>query len=146
MFLFLIYYLFTYLFLATLDLHCCTQAFKLSLVGVWSSCLGVWACHCGCFSGCGAQALGTRASVVGLPASRAQVQQFVAHGLSCSGMWDLPRPGIEPEFPASAGGFLSTTLPGKALPLFLKHDPTISAIQNQIITHTGGCERGNPIF
>ena len=43
-----------------------------------------------------------------------------AHGLStcCSwalialGMWDLPRPRIEPMSPALAGGFLSTVPPG----------------------------------
>ena len=28
-------------------------------------------------------------------------------------MWDLPEPGIEPMFPALAGGFLSTGPPGK---------------------------------
>ena len=29
------------------------------------------------------------------------------------GMWDLPRPGIEPVSPALAGGFLTTAPPGK---------------------------------
>ena len=29
------------------------------------------------------------------------------------GMWDLPRPGIKPVFPALAGRFLSTVLAGK---------------------------------
>ena len=33
------------------------------------------------------------------------------------GMWDLPRPGLEPVSPALAGGFLTTALPGK--PCFL---------------------------
>ena len=28
-------------------------------------------------------------------------------------MWDLPRPGLEPVFPALAGGFLTTAPPGK---------------------------------
>ena len=28
-------------------------------------------------------------------------------------MWDLPGPGLEPEFPALAGGFLTTAPPGK---------------------------------
>ena len=28
-------------------------------------------------------------------------------------MWDLPRPGLEPVSPALAGGFLTTTPPGK---------------------------------
>ena len=29
------------------------------------------------------------------------------------GMWDLPRPGLEPMSPALAGGFLTTAPPGK---------------------------------
>ena len=33
------------------------------------------------------------------------------------GMWDLPRPGLEPVSPALAGGFSTTVPPGK--PLFL---------------------------
>ncbi|KAJ8795391.1 hypothetical protein J1605_018406 [Eschrichtius robustus] len=55
------------------------------------------------------QALGMRASVV------------IAHGLSSCGaraqplrgMWDPPGPGLEPVSPALAGGFLTTTPPGK---------------------------------
>ena len=35
------------------------------------------------------------------------------------GMWGLPRPGIEPESPALAGGFLTPGPPGKSL-LFFK--------------------------
>ena len=70
----------------------------------------VRASHCGGLSCCGAQALGAWASVV------------VAHRLSgCGtwaqllhGMWDLPRPGIEPVSPALAGGFLTTAPPGKS--------------------------------
>ena len=31
------------------------------------------------------------------------------------GMWDLPRPGIEPVSPALAGGFLTTAPPGNSL-------------------------------
>ena len=34
-------------------------------------------------------------------------------------MWDLPQPGIEPMSPALAGGFLTTTPPGKPLFYFL---------------------------
>ena len=29
-------------------------------------------------------------------------------------MWDLPGPGLEPGSPALAGGFLTTTPPGKS--------------------------------
>ena len=31
------------------------------------------------------------------------------------GMWDLPRPGLEPVSPALAGRFLTTVPPGKSL-------------------------------
>ena len=34
-------------------------------------------------------------------------------------MWELPGPGIEPVFPALAGGFLTTGPPGKPLDFFL---------------------------
>ena len=35
------------------------------------------------------------------------------------GMWDLPRPGLEPVSPALAGGFLTTAPRGKPQPIFL---------------------------
>ena len=39
------------------------------------------------------------------------------------GMWDLPRPGLEPVCPALAGGFLTTAPPGKPpSKLFLFHE------------------------
>ena len=34
------------------------------------------------------------------------------------GMWDLPRPGLEPVSPALAGRFSTTAPPGKPLPIF----------------------------
>ena len=38
----------------------------------------------------------------------------MAHGPSWSrGMWDLPRPGLEPVSPALAGRFSTTAPPGK---------------------------------
>ena len=39
----------------------------------------------------------------------------VAHGLSCSSMWDLPGPGIEPLSPELAGGVLATEPPPKPI-------------------------------
>ena len=62
--------LFVCLFMAALGLYCCTQAII--------HC-GARASHCGDFSCCRAQALGTRASVVS------------AHGLSSCGSWALER-------------------------------------------------------
>ena len=36
------------------------------------------------------------------------------------GMWDPPRPGLEPVSPALAGGFSTTAPPGKPRKVFLK--------------------------
>ena len=55
------------------------------------------------FSSCGSRALERRLSSCG-----AQAQ--LLHG-----MWDLPRPGMEPVSPALAGGFLTTAPLGKSL-------------------------------
>ena len=38
----------------------------------------------------------------------------VAPGLSCSHIWDLPGPGLEPVSPALGGRFLTTAPPGKS--------------------------------
>ena len=38
---------------------------------------------------------------------------------SLRGMWDLPRPGLEPVSPALAGRFSTTAPPGKPLACFL---------------------------
>ena len=70
----------------------------------------VWAPHCGGFSGCGAWALGTGASV----AAAHRLQQLWLMGLVASGMWNLLRTRTEPESPELQGGFLSTGLPGKS--------------------------------
>ena len=67
------------------------------------SCCGAWASvvmACG-FSSCGSQAL------------EAKVNSCGAWAKLLWGMWDLPRPGIEPVSPALAGGFFTTEPPGK---------------------------------
>ena len=106
---------FIYLSLAALGLHCCSRAF--SSCGERGATLrcSAWASHCGgfslfrctgsrraSFSSCGSWALERRLSSC---SARAQLLR---------GMWDLPRPGLEPVFPALAGGFLSTVPPGKS--------------------------------
>ena len=81
---------------------------------------GVWASHCGGFSCCGAHALGARASVVvahglnscGSRAVERRLSSCGARALLLCGMWDLPRPGIEPVSPALAGRFLTTAPSG----------------------------------
>ena len=53
--------------------------------------------------------------------SRRAGSVVVAHGPSWSrGMWDLPRPGLEPVSPALAGRFSTTAPPGKPPENFLK--------------------------
>ena len=83
---------------------------------------GARASHCGGFSCCGARALGAWASVV-------VARGFNSCGSRASllrGMWDLPRPGLEPVSPALAGGFLTTAPPGKSQVLiFLKNLHTV---------------------
>ena len=58
--------------------------------------------------------LSVTASLVG--EHRLQMRRLSSCGsraqLLC-GMWDLPRPGLEPVSPALAGGFLTTAPPGK---------------------------------
>ena len=81
-----------YFLMAALSLCRCMQAFS-----SW----GAYGSHCGSFP-CGSQALGCPGSVVG------------AHGLSCPAACGIfPGPGIEPEYPALADGFLITEPPGK---------------------------------
>ena len=83
---------------------------------------GAWASHCGGFSCCGAWALGVWTSVVAaLGLSRCGSWALEHRFSSCGaraqllrGMWDLPRPGIEPMCPALAGGFLTTVPPRKS--------------------------------
>ena len=70
--------------------------------------------HCGGFSCCGAQTLGTRASAVAAHRLSSCSARALGHAgfSSCGtwaqllcGMWDLPGPGIKPVSPALAGGF-----------------------------------------
>ena len=99
---FFYHFLKIYLFLAALGLCCCTTR---------------------AFSSCGEQGLlfvAVRGLLIVVASPNAE------HGLqtrrlsSCGsraqllrGMWDLPRPGLEPVSPALAGGFITTAPPGK---------------------------------
>ena len=43
------------------------------------------------------------------------------------GLWDLPRPGLEPVSPALAGGFLTTAPPGKpSVQVLMEKSETLS--------------------
>ena len=86
-------------------------------------CCAARASHCGGFSCCRAQALGTWASVVvacglsscGSQALERRLSNCGARASFLRGMWDLPGPGLEPVSPALAGGFLTTVPAGKPL-------------------------------
>ena len=95
---------------------------------------GAWASHCSGFSCCGAQALGTQASVVvarglsscGSRALECRLSSCGARDWLLRGMWDLPGPGLEPMSPALAGGFLTTAPPGKPLFFIFNSDKTMN--------------------
>ena len=99
-------YLFIYLFMAVLGLHFCVMAF--------SSC-GKW----------GPLFIAVRGPLT-IAASLVAEHRLQTRRLSnCGpwdqllrGMWDLPRPGLEPVSPALAGRFLTTAPPGKPTILF----------------------------
>ena len=105
---------FIYLFLAALGLHCCARAFSscgergLLFVVVHRLLIAVASLvvehglQARGLSSCDLWALECR------PSSRGARAQLLC------GMWDLPKPGLQPVFPALAGGFLTTAPPGKS--------------------------------
>ena len=108
-FLFFYYLFFFFLFLAVLGLRFCVRAF--------SSC-GEW----------GPLFIAVRGPLT-ITASLAAEQRLQTLRLSSCGsraqllhgMWDLPRPGLEPMSPALAGGFSTTAPPGKPTFVFLNY-------------------------
>ena len=100
-FFFKIIYLFIYLFIAVLGLCFCARAF--------SSC-GKW----GPLFIAVREPLTVAASLVA--EHRLQTRRLSSCGSRAQllrGMWDLPRPGLEPVSPALAGRFSTTAPPGK---------------------------------
>ena len=100
-FLFFFINLFIYLFLAVLGLRFCARAF--------SSC-GEW----------GPLFITVRRPLTIADSLVAQHRLQMRRLSSCGSraqllrsMWDLPRPGLEPVSPELAGGFSTSTLPGK---------------------------------
>ena len=76
---------------------------------------GAWASHCGSLS-CKAWALGGAGfSGWGLRAPEQWSRSCGTQFSLLQGMWDLPRPGIEPVSPALAGRFSTTEPPGKPM-------------------------------
>ena len=117
-----------FFFLTALGLRCCTQAYSScdEWVLLFVAVRGLQGSHCGGFSCCGTQALGSWASVVaacglssfGTWALERRLSSCGAQALLLCGMWDLPGPGLKPMSPALAGGILHhcTT---REVPLFL---------------------------
>ena len=62
------------------------------------------------------------------------------------GMWDLPRPGLEPVFPALAGSFSTTAPPGKPPPHLFFKLPGDSGLQAGWCTPgTSGAASASPV-
>ena len=107
-----LFLLFIYLFLAVLGLRFCVRAF--------SSC-GKWGPLFIVVRG----PLTITASLV--TEHRLQTRRLSNCGSRAQllrGMWDLPRPGLEPMSPALAGGFSTTAPPGKPEYLYLVRKKT----------------------
>ena len=106
-----IFFLFIFLFLAVLGLRFVRGLSPVAASGGHSS------ARCGdrSSSRCAGLSLSWPLPLRGTGSRRAG-SAIVAHGLSCSvacGMWDLPRPGLEPVSPALAGRLSTTAPPGK---------------------------------
>ena len=93
--------LFIYLFMAVLGLRCCARAFS----------------SCGKWGPLFIAVRGPPTIVTSLVAEhRLQTRRLSNCGSqtqSLHGMWDLPRPGLEPVSPALAGRLSTTAPPGK---------------------------------
>ena len=137
---------FFFFFLAALGFRCCTRAF--SSCGEWRLLLVVVRGLLIVVACCGVWALGTWASVVVAHGLSSCGLQALEHRLSSCGpraqlfrgMWDLPRPGLDPESPALAGGFLTTAPSGK--PQQFTFYGTTNQMSNTFLTnlftdHTG---------
>ena len=88
--------------MAVLGLRFCARAF--CSCGKWGATLhrGAWASHCRGLSLVAEHKLQTH-----------RLSSCGAWAQLLRGMWDLPRPGLEPMSPALAGGFSTTAPPGK---------------------------------
>ena len=116
------FFKFIYLFLAVLGLRFCSRA----------------------FSSCGERGplfIAVRRPLT-IAASRVVEHRLQTRRLSSCGswaqllrgMWDLPRPGLEPVSPALAGGFSTTAPPGKPPIVFLKHNFRVRKPMGPLLT------------
>ena len=114
-FLFIIYLLF--IFLAVLGLHFCARAF--SSCGKWGP---LFIAARGPLTIAASLAAERRLQTLRLGSCGSRAQ--LLHG-----MWDLPRPGLEPMSPALAGRFSTTAPPAKPRGIYLVHfgPPVVTA-------------------
>ena len=113
-----------------------------------SLCCSTQASHCGGFSCCRAQALGTRASVVvargfsscSPRALERRLTNWGARAYLLRSMWDLHGPRLKPVSPALAGGFLTPAPPGKSLFFFLKEGFYLVSRESQQRKLRGSCK------
>ena len=137
---FKIYLFYLFIFGCIGSLLLCVGFVQLRGAGATLGC-GVQAFHCGGFSCCGAQALGTQTSVVvvcglsscGTQALDCRLSSCGAWAQLLHGVWDLPRPGLESVSPALAGIFLTTAPPGKLNKLFLRKDKVFFFFYNSLL-------------
>ena len=121
LFFFLNKFIYLFIFGCVGSLLLCAGFLQLRRAGA-TLCCGARASHCGGFSCCGAQAVGSWASVVaarrlrscGSWALECRFSSCGAWAQLLCGMWDLRRPGMEPVSPALAGRLLTTAPPGKS--------------------------------
>ena len=70
---------------------------------------------------------------------RLQTRRLSSYGSRAQplrGMWDPPRPGLEPASPALAGRLSTTAPPGKPCKLLFKHTHTQTHTDTHTQTHT----------
>ena len=109
---------FIYLFLAVLGLHFCARAF--SSCGEWGP---LFIAVRGPLSIAACLVVEHRLQTRRLSSCGSQAQ--LPHG-----MWDLPRPGLEPVSPALAGRFSTTAHQGSPLPYSLRELSSSSCISS----------------
>ena len=91
------------MYLAALSFHCCAGFSPAAVRGPSQAALQL---RCALLICCGARALGAWPSVAAVPgALERRLSGCGTQAYLLPGLWDLPRPGIEPMSPALAGGF-----------------------------------------
>ena len=123
LFVYLFIYLFIYLFLAVLGLRFCARAF--SSCSKWGP---LFIAVCG--------PLTIAASLVA--EHRLQMRRLSNRGSRAQplcGMWDPPRPGLEPVSPALAGRLSTTAPPGKPYFQFFQELPYCSIVAAPLHSH-----------